>query len=35
MEDYLEMIYRMCKDEDYVRMNQLAKKIKCSSIISK
>ncbi|WP_458785210.1 metal-dependent transcriptional regulator [Vallitalea sediminicola] len=24
MEDYLEMIYRICRDESYVRMNQLA-----------
>ena len=24
MEDYLEMIYRICKEENYVRMNQLA-----------
>jgi len=27
MEDYLEMIYRICKKEGYVRMNQLAKKL--------
>ena len=27
MEDYLEMIYRICQKEDYVRMNQLAKKL--------
>lgn len=27
MEDYLEMIYRICKKEDYVRMNQLAKNL--------
>ena len=27
MEDYLEMIYRMCRNEDYVRMNQLAKNL--------
>ncbi|WP_414632576.1 metal-dependent transcriptional regulator, partial [Clostridium tyrobutyricum] len=27
MEDYLEMIYRMCRSEDYVRMNQLAKNL--------
>lgn len=25
MEDYLEMIYRICKRDDYIRMNQLAK----------
>jgi Mn-dependent DtxR family transcriptional regulator len=24
MEDYLEMIYRICRDNDYARMNQLA-----------
>ncbi|HSH36768.1 metal-dependent transcriptional regulator [Schnuerera sp.] len=27
MEDYLEMIYRICKKEDYVRMSHLAKKL--------
>ncbi|NLV76769.1 MAG: DtxR family transcriptional regulator [Tissierellia bacterium] len=27
MEDYLEMIYRICKDDGYVRMNQLAKNL--------
>ncbi|WP_205687656.1 metal-dependent transcriptional regulator [Clostridiisalibacter paucivorans] len=27
MEDYLEMIYRICIEEDYVRINQLAKKL--------
>lgn len=27
MEDYLEMIYRICKKEDYARINQLAKKL--------
>ena len=27
MEDYLEMIYRICQEEDYVRMNQLAKNL--------
>ncbi len=27
MEDYLEMIYRISKKEDYIRMNQLAKKL--------
>ena len=26
MEDYLEMIYRIHKEEGYVRMNQLARK---------
>lgn len=27
MEDYLEMIYRICKDDDYIRINQLASKL--------
>lgn len=27
MEDYLEMIYRICIEEGYVRMNQLAEKL--------
>lgn len=27
MEDYLEMIYRICKDQDYIRISQLAKKL--------
>ncbi|WP_330680629.1 iron dependent repressor, metal binding and dimerization domain protein [Vallitalea longa] len=27
MEDYLEMIYRICKEENYVRMNQLANRL--------
>ena len=27
MEDYLEMIYRICKEEDYIRMNQLAENL--------
>ncbi len=27
MEDYLEMIYRICQKEGYVRMNQLAKNL--------
>ncbi len=27
MEDYLEMIYRICKKEGYARINQLAKKL--------
>ena len=27
MEDYLEMIYRIHKEEGYVRMNQLAEKL--------
>ncbi|WP_341533964.1 metal-dependent transcriptional regulator [Sporosalibacterium faouarense] len=27
MEDYLEMIYRTCKEEGYVRVNQLANKL--------
>lgn len=27
MEDYLEMIYRICLDEDYIRINKLANKL--------
>jgi len=27
LEDYLEMIYRVCQDEGYVRINQLAKQL--------
>ncbi|NLP46480.1 MAG: transcriptional regulator MntR [Epulopiscium sp.] len=27
MEDYLEMIYRICKEQDYVRINQLAENL--------
>ena len=27
MEDYLEMIYRICKEEGYVRISQLAKNL--------
>ncbi len=27
MEDYLEMIYRICKEEDYIRINQLARNL--------
>ncbi len=27
MEDYMEMIYRVCMDNSYVRMNQLAEKL--------
>lgn len=27
MEDYLEMIYRICKEEGYARINQLSKKL--------
>lgn len=27
MEDYLEMICRMCKDKDYVRINELSKNL--------
>lgn len=27
MEDYLEMIYRICIDEDYIRINELAQKL--------
>lgn len=27
MEDYLEMIYRICKDKDYIRINQLSEKL--------
>lgn len=27
MEDYLEMIYRICREDNYVRMNQLANRL--------
>lgn len=27
MEDYLEMIYRVCREEGYIRINQLAEKL--------
>lgn len=27
MEDYLEMIYRVCKEQGYIRISQLAKKL--------
>ncbi len=27
MEDYLEMIYRICRKEGYARINQLAEKL--------
>jgi DtxR family Mn-dependent transcriptional regulator len=27
MEDYLEMIYRICREEGYIRINQLAEKL--------
>ncbi|MBA1336275.1 MAG: hypothetical protein HPY66_2710 [Firmicutes bacterium] len=34
MEDYMEMIYRQCKEEGYVRINSLARAAECKRAVS-